>query len=92
MDIGVLGFQIGERRVVDMCGLVHAEGAAQIAAGRSGWWFDRRPDYIVLHWPPREYFEKPAFERREFASRYEVAADPYIGIRIFRRRTAAAPK
>jgi len=92
MDIGLVGFRIGERRVVDMCSLVHAEGAAEIAAGRSDWWLDRQPDYVVLHRPPREYFEKPAFEREDFAAQYTAVADPYIGIRISGRRYPATPK
>jgi hypothetical protein len=88
MDIGVVGWRIGDRPVVDMCSLVHREGVAEIAAGRSAWWLARRPDFVICHVPPRAAYEKVAMERPEFDRDYQRVARPGGGIQVFGRRVA----
>lgn len=70
-DIGIVGFHAYPRRILDMQGLVTAGAAPAIAAGDTGWWFDRgRPDYVITHtvtWPD---FEAPVLARADFQRSY----------------------
>ena len=86
-DIGIVGYVAEDRRIIDMQGLVTSGGAGPIAAGDTGWWFDRfDPDYVLFHAGPREFHERPVFERAEFHSRYRRV--PFLdlgGLQVYRR-------
>ncbi|MEZ5963811.1 MAG: hypothetical protein R3F56_08190 [Planctomycetota bacterium] len=88
-EIGVLGFGVGDRTIVDMCGLVTPDGVDPIAHGDLDWWLDaHHPDFIVVHDPPWPGFEARALARADFGALYEQAT--IIGasdiLRIYRRR------
>ncbi len=88
-EIGVLGFGIGDRTVIDMCGLVTPDGLAAIARGQLDWWLDAHaPDYIVVHDPPWPGFEAPALAPPEFMVRYALAEriDSGESLHIYRLR------
>jgi len=75
-DIGIVGFLAHPRPIVDMQGLVTPGGAAAIAAGDTGWWFDHhRPDYVVVHTVPWRDFEAPVLARSDFARAYRHRPD-----------------
>jgi len=96
-EIGIAGYHALPRPIVDMVGLVTPGGAGPIAAGDTGWWFDRhRPDYLVFHEPVWTAFEAPAMRRAAFEQLYRrlPVSLPGPGLRIYQRiePPASAPR
>ena len=94
-DIGIAGYHALPRRIVDMQGLVTPGGADAIAAGDTGWWFDRyRPDFVVFHEPIWATFEAPVAARAEFRQQYRRLPVRLPGFAVHQRVTphAAAPR
>ena len=48
-EIGALGWHLPDTSLVDMWGLVTKGGIEAISAGDFTWWFDAKPDYVLLH-------------------------------------------
>lgn len=70
-EIGVLGYYLPDRRIVDQCGIPTPGAAEHLARGDYTWWMLRyRPDAVVLH-PARDWWwrledpvkQAPWFER-----------------------------
>ena len=70
-EIGILGYYLPDRVIVDQCGIPTPGAAAHLAKGDYVWWIERyRPDALVLH-PARDWWwqledpikQAPWFER-----------------------------
>ncbi|MEM7205107.1 MAG: hypothetical protein AAF628_32940 [Planctomycetota bacterium] len=90
-EIGVIGYRAPGLRVLDMFGLVSPAGVARVRCGDTAWWLEAAPDYIVLHAPPWQHFERPALATPAFADRYQERPAGIPGARIFARTAPAAP-
>jgi arabinofuranosyltransferase len=80
-EIGVLGFEMPERPILDMWGLVNAKGATAVQEQRFDWWVDEDPEYVLFHNPPWPHIEASALERREFLDDYEAK-----GVIVYRKQ------
>ncbi|MBI1784173.1 hypothetical protein HYR69_03435 [Candidatus Sumerlaeota bacterium] len=89
-EIGVFGYYIENRRIVDIIGLVTPGGHAKIAKGDFTWWYDLyKPDYIMFH-DPIWSFEQQVDRSEAFAREYQLVKtiDQFEGhkLKIYLRR------
>ena len=70
-EIGILGFELHDWVIIDMLGLVMADGPEAVARGELAWWLDKRkPDYVLLHVPPWPGPELAVVRERDFQNGY----------------------
>ncbi len=88
-EIGVIGYLSG-RQMVDMAGLMHPEGPAELRRHNAGWWLPRRsPEIVIAHtpaWPLEAVVESSPTYRLV----YEQPGDGYQALRVFERIGSAA--
>ena len=83
VEIGILGFY-GNRRVVDICGLVTPAVGSHLASGDVSWPVrSLQPDYVILHDPLWSSLEAPIASSVWFQEQYSrvktfEGEDPYI--------------
>ncbi|MFB3903406.1 MAG: hypothetical protein ACE15E_08130 [Acidobacteriota bacterium] len=89
-EIGVIGY-ISGRPIVDMAGLMHEEGPAELRRRNAGWWMARRrPDVVIVHtpvWP----FEAIVESSPEYQLIYTHPPDGYQALRVFARQGTQSP-
>ena len=78
-EIGVLGFELPEYRILDVFGLVNRRGAREVANGNLTWWLDDRPDYTLFHRPAWPY-EFEAIRLPAFREQYKLAGTVEVGV------------
>lgn len=83
-EIGVIGY-VSEQPIVDMAGLIHREGPAELRKKNFGWWLESyRPEFVITHspvWP----LEKAVETSQEYRIVKEFE-EPFYGVmRIYRR-------
>jgi len=84
--IGVIGYGIWPRGIVDAAGLVTRDVVPELAAGRLGAWFEmHRPEYVVLHVPPWQGLESMAEASPAFAQYREVFLSSDGRVRVVTR-------
>lgn len=76
-EIGILGYYLPDRTIVDQCGIPTPGAAARLARGDYVWWIERyRPEALVLH-PALDWWrqvEGPIKEAPWFAAAYRLRA------------------
>jgi arabinofuranosyltransferase len=90
-EIGVVGY-ISGRPMVDMAGLMHAEGPAELRRHNAGWWMARRTPEIVIAHTPAWQFEAIVESTPGYRVVYEQPPNGYQTLRVFERTGSGALK
>jgi hypothetical protein len=76
-EIGVLGFFMPDKKIIDQCGIPTPGAAERLAKGDMTWWIrEHRPGLLVLH-PARDWWrriEGPVLHAKWFTDSYRLAA------------------
>jgi hypothetical protein len=98
-EIGYVGYWL-DRPILDPYALIHPDALARIRRGELGWWIERRPAFVITHWPPwagEPYREKPGPLERDFEANYRmkihipVAGKPNQRVVVWQRADHPAP-
>jgi hypothetical protein len=98
-EIGYVGYWL-DRPILDPYALIHPEALARVRRGDLGWWLERRPAFVITHWPPwagEPYREKPGALERDFEANYRmrihipVAGKPNQRVVVWQRADHRSP-
>jgi hypothetical protein len=83
-EIGVVGY-MSARQMVDMAGLMHEEGPAELRRHNAAWWLPRRSPELVIAHTPAWPFEAIVESSSEYRLVYDQPPDGYQALRVFER-------
>ncbi len=83
-EVGVVGYVSG-RTMVDMAGLMHEEGPAELRKKNAGWWLARRHPELVIAHTPAWRFEEIVERSPEYRLACELPFARYQTLRVFER-------
>jgi hypothetical protein len=90
-EIGVLGYYLPDKKIIDQCGIPTPGAAERLAKGDMTWWItEHQPGLLVLH-PARDWWrriEGPVLGAKWFEESYRLAAlftgrDDSGGVRFY---------
>jgi len=83
-EIGVVGYFSG-RPMVDMAGLMHKEGPAELRKRNAGWWLARRKPEIVIAHTPAWRFEAIVESSPQYRLVFQQPFERYQTVRVYER-------
>jgi hypothetical protein len=98
-EIGYVGYWL-DRSLLDPYALIHPAAIPRVRRGELGWWIERRPAFVITHWPPwagEPYRERPGALERDFEANYRmrihvpVAGKPNQRVVVWQRTDHASP-